>query len=223
MPQLHPQERKTFLRAVADSLIPPFLFIVLLWVLKGLEWAGMVNLISLGVYPRRIDGLKGILTAPLVHGDFGHLFANSTPLFVLMAGILFFHRNKAWLIFLLITFGSGLFVWVFGHASYHIGASGLVYGCASFLVVSGFINRNRAQISISLLVFLFYGSMIWGILPIEKGVSWEAHLGGLLAGIGCAFLFRQPHIPELHDENDTADKPEIGEYFTLPDDERENQ
>jgi membrane associated rhomboid family serine protease len=213
------QERRTFLKAVADSVVPPFLFLVLLWTLEGLKWLGLVNLTHLGVYPREIDGLPGILTAPLVHGNFGHLFANSTPLFVLSAGILFFYRKIAWLVFLLITVGSGSFVWVFGNASYHIGASGLIYGCASFLVVSGFINHNRSQIAISLLVFLFYGSMIWGILPTEKGVSWEAHLGGLLAGIVCAFLFRQPRIPDPLDPNDTPEQPRIGEYINLPHDD----
>jgi membrane associated rhomboid family serine protease len=206
---------------VADSVTPPFLFIALLWLLSVLEWAGLADLRWLGVYPRTQDGLIGVLTAPLVHGNFGHLFANTTPLFVLASGILFFYRRSAMLVFLLITLGSGAFVWVFGKEAYHIGASGLVYGCASFLVVAGFLNRNRAQIAISLLVFLFYGSMIWGILPSEPGISWEAHLGGLLAGIGCAFLFRQPQIPDRGDENDVPEHPRIGEYYQLPnDDER---
>lgn len=214
-----PEDKKNFLRTVIDSITPPFLFVVLIWILHTLKWAGFINWDRLGVYPRSLHGLYGIFTAPLIHGDFGHLFANSVPLFVLATGILFFHRKSAWLIFLFITAGSGSFVWVFGHPAYHIGASGLVYGCASFLVVSGFLNRNRAQISISLLVFLFYGSMIWGILPVEEGVSWEAHLGGLLAGIACAFLFRQPHIPPPGDPNDTVEKPRIGEYTVISNDE----
>jgi membrane associated rhomboid family serine protease len=212
-------DRGNFLKSVRHSILPPFIFICLLWILKWIEWSGYADLTWMGVYPRTVHGLIGIATAPLVHGDFGHLFANCVPLFALATAILFFYRRRAWLTFLIITIGSGAFVWIFGKESYHIGASGLVYGCAAFLVASGFINKDPAQISLSLLVFLFYGSMIWGVLPIEEGVSWEAHLGGLIVGLLCALIFKQPKQPAADDENDIPEKPRIGEYIEMKDED----
>ncbi len=181
------QDKKLFIKCTAIS--GSFLFI--LWFIKITEIVFDFNLIKLSLFPRNIYGLIGILTSPLIHSDINHLVANSLPVFLLALGILYFYKNASLKVILLIYFIPGIAVWLLGRSAYHVGASGLIYGFASFLFFSGLIRRDPRSIALALLVIFLYGSMVWGLLPIDKRISWESHLYGALTGIACAFIFRK--------------------------------
>ncbi len=144
----------------------------------------------LGVYPRTPKGLHGVLLTPFVHADLKHLLSNSIPLLVLGTGVIYFYRNLSYKVFLIVWIASGICLWVAGRPSYHIGASGVVYGLASFLFFSGAIRRDPRLAAISLVVVFLYGGLIWGIFPIWPNISWEGHLFGGVAGLACALAYR---------------------------------
>lgn len=137
---------------------------------------------ALALQPRRVDGLLGILTAPLVHASIAHLLANSVPL-VILGGMVAI-RGTAYYVAatLAIAVFGGLGVWLIGRDAAHIGASGLVFGFFAFLVARGWYERRMSSIAVAILVVAAYGGMIGGVLPRADGVSWEGHLCGLLAG-----------------------------------------
>ena len=141
---------------------------------------------ALAVVPRRFDGLSGLLGAPLVHGSFAHLAANTFPL-VILGGMVAI-RGVAYYVTatLAIAVLGGAGLWVFGRSAAHVGASGLIFGYFGFLVGRGYYERSLQSVAVALLVAVVYGGMLAGILPRDPGVSWEAHLFGLLAGGLCA-------------------------------------
>ena len=141
---------------------------------------------ALALVPRRIDSLLGILTAPLVHGSFPHLLANTFPLLILGSMVVVRGVAHYLTVTLAIVVLGGLGLWAFGRNAAHIGASGLVFGYFGFLVASGYYERRLYSIAIALVVVVVYGGMLAGILPRDDQVSWEAHLFGLLAGGLCA-------------------------------------
>jgi len=177
------------------SLVLPALAIAFLW---GVEWVESLsgsNLSALGILPRTFRGLVGVITAPMVHGGWSHLLANTTPLYILSAGVIYFYRPIAFRVVLLIYILSGFWVWVAARQVWHIGVSGVVYGLAFFLFFSGVFRKDIRALSLALIVALFYGGMFWGIFPIRDGMSWESHLFGAIAGILAAFHFRHKELP----------------------------
>lgn len=157
---------------------------------------------KLGILPRNFSGLVGIFTSPLIHGGFSHLISNTAPLIFMGLGIFYFYPKVAYKVFTIIYLGTGILVWIFAREVYHIGASGIIYGFVSFLFFSGIFRKDNRSIALALIVILFYGGLIWGVLPIEKGVSWESHLFGAIAGIIAAFIFRKVDPPKKYDWED---------------------
>lgn len=194
------------------SLYFPLTFLVLIWLVKFSEVVFDFELIFLGIYPLATKGLIGIFTAPLIHADFNHLYANSIPLFVLSVSLFYFYRQIAHKVFFLIYFITNIWVWFLARDAYHVGASGVIYGLVAYLFTSGLIRKNPQLLSITLIITFLYGSMIWGVFPEffpEKNISWESHLMGLLAGVVLAVFFRkdgpQPKEYEWEDEEDDLD------------------
>jgi len=179
-------EKKRFIH----SLVFPAFFLLLIWAVKFFEYGMELSLAGGGVYPRRFSGLKGVLFSPLIHGDWKHLINNSAPVFLLSLALFYFYRDIAYRIWILIYLIGGILLWVVGRQAYHIGASGLVYGLAAFLFLSGLIRRVRRLTAISLLVVFWYGSMWWGLLPIDFEVSFEAHITGAISGLTLALVYR---------------------------------
>ncbi len=178
------------------GLTTVLVFAAVLWALYLVDTFSGRGLTSvLAIEPRRVRGLDGILFAPLLHGGVGHLLSNTLPLVVLgflafLEGIRRFAvaLGTSWL-------ASGLGVWLTG-GGLTIGASGVVFGLFTYLVARGFYNRNWRQILLAVLLFLMYGSILWGVLPVVgSNVSWQAHLFGALGGILAAFLLRKRPVP----------------------------
>jgi membrane associated rhomboid family serine protease len=186
----------------------PILFISILWLVKGWEYLSGMSFSAYGIFPLKKEGIPGIILAPFIHADFNHLFNNSFSLLILMTTICYFYKPIAFKIIILVWIITGLCVWIGGRKAYHIGASGLVYGFASFLFFSGVFRKNIKLLAISLLVIFLYGGLIWGIFPIIPEISWESHLFGGLTGLFLAFLYTDegPQKEEKHWEDDTNEE-----------------
>jgi membrane associated rhomboid family serine protease len=189
------------------SLIFPVGFVLLLWIIKISEIIFNLNFTAFGILPRSVVGIPGILLSPLIHANIKHLFSNSLPILFLGTGIIYFYRKSSYKVILIIYLGTGILDWLFARKAYHIGASGIIYGFVSFLFFSGIIRRDTRAIALALLVTFLYGSLIWGILPLDSGISWESHLFGSVMGIFTAFLYKKsdPAIKyewEYEDDNE---------------------
>jgi membrane associated rhomboid family serine protease len=184
-------------------------FVSLLWLIPLLGWG--LELERFGVRPRQWIGLPGILVAPLLHADFVHLVANTLPVLVLGTAMLQLYPSAALRVLPAIYLGPGLAVWLFARDGVHVGASGLVYGLVSYIFVAGLIRRERRAIAASLLVAFMYGALVWGVLPIRHGVSWETHLAAALIGVLLAMVFRHRDNPPRirYSWEDEGDEPEV--------------
>ncbi len=188
-------------------------FVTLLWVVTLLDWGLELELTRFGVRPRSLPGLPGVLVAPLLHGGFSHLISNSLPLLVLGTGMLYLYPHSSLKVIPAVYLGPGLAVWLFGRPPLHIGASGLVYGLAIYILISGIIRRDTRAVSAAMLVFFLYGTLLLGLLPNHSSISWETHLIAALIGLVLALLFRRLDVPlrkrydwenESHDDNDQS-------------------
>jgi membrane associated rhomboid family serine protease len=186
------QEESFFRKKLLLSMIIPGIFVFLMWLSKIIEFLFEIDFSHAGILPLSADGLAGIILTPFVHADFRHLFNNSLPLFLLSAALFFFYSEVALKIFLFTWILTGLLVWIAGRPAWHIGASGLVYGLASFLFFSGIIRKYFRLIALSLLIVFLYGSMVWGLFPgLYENVSWESHMLGFFSGIALSVIYRK--------------------------------
>ncbi len=168
-------------RLVIDFFISLF-FLAIMWLIKIYEVSFHTSLTHYGIYPRHLEGLWGIIFSPLLHANWTHLYTNSFPFLILFTALLFLHPKNGMKVFWIIWFTGDIIVWLIGREAYHIGASGLISGMFAFLLFYGIITRTRQDLAISLIVIFLYGGMIWGILPQNSNISWEAHLGGFVTG-----------------------------------------
>jgi membrane associated rhomboid family serine protease len=173
-------------------------------------WALGWDIDDLGIRPRDVHGLIGILTAPFAHASFEHLMSNTLPLGLLSALMLYaYPRATRWAL-PLIWLASGLGVWLWARPSVHVGISGITHGLMFFLFLMGLLRRDRLGVALALLVFFLYGGMLMTVLPREVQVSFEYHLAGAVAGVVAALaLFRRdPQAPRKRysweDEEDDA-------------------
>jgi membrane associated rhomboid family serine protease len=162
------------------------LFVGSMWVVFFLSAAfPFLNLNEHGVMPRTVSGLQGVLFAPWLHASLGHITANTSGLLVLGWLCLWPRISNFWQATAGAMLGAGLCAWLLGAPySVHIGASGLVFGYAGYLVARGYHTRNIVSILVALFVASSYGlSMLFGVLPLYPGVSWQSHIGGALGGV----------------------------------------
>lgn len=193
-------------KKLAGSFIAPSIIVAMMFAVRIYEVIAHISLADYGILPRHVDGLRGIFFIPFLHADWEHLLSNAAPILFCGAALFYFYREIAWKVLLIVYLTSGLWLWLGGRESFHIGASNIVYGLAAFLFLSGIIRKNTSLIAVSLLIVFLYGSMIWGLLPILQKVSWEGHLFGTFAGILCAIAFRKEGLQrekyEWEDEED---------------------
>ena len=199
--QIH-QQKQEFGSAL-EAIVYPFLLLVVMWLVF---WADHlfpeIPFYKYGVIPKTSDTLGGILLMPLLHSknEIAHIVNNSVPTAILLGTLIYYYRVIAFRVFALSWLLTGIGLWVFAAntSSYHIGMSGVVYALAAFLFTSGVLRKYRPLQGISLFVAFVYGSMVWGIFPIEPKISWEGHLSGAITGIVLAFIYRKrgPQAPK---------------------------
>ena len=187
----HLQNDNTRLRR---SFILALLFALTLWVIKLAEIILGLDFVHYGVFPLRVSGLRGILTAPLIHASLSHLFSNTAPLVILGTALFYGYPRSAKIVVPVLYLGSGLGVWLFARHAYHIGASGLTFGVMFFVFTIGVLRWDTRAIILAMVVFFLYGSMIWGIFPGKPGISYESHFFGAVIGIILAILLKH-HDP----------------------------
>lgn len=176
----------TLADSVRETLISILIFIGLIWAVFLLSWL-FTPITEYGLQPRSPKGLIGIATMPFLHANLGHIIANTIPLLVLLF-LLAGSRAQSWAIVVEIIVLGGVLLWIFGRRANHIGASGLVFGLISFLIFAGVFERRFISIAVALVTLVLYGgSLLWGMLPVQQGVSWDGHLCGAIAGGLLAF------------------------------------
>ncbi|SHF91315.1 rhomboid family intramembrane serine protease [Dysgonomonas macrotermitis] len=167
-----------------------FIFVVIFWIIEAVQYVG-IDLSTWGILPRSVNGLVGILTSPFIHGDWEHLIANTLPFFVLSTILLSFYKRNASMYFILLWITTGILTWIIGRGAWHIGASGVIYALASFLVFGGIASRNWKLILLSIIVAFMYSGLVWGVFPQDTRISWEGHLSGAISGLIWAYLCRK--------------------------------
>ena len=203
-----------------SGIFIPLTFPAVMWIVYLITLALKLDLSRMGILPRDMIGILGIISGPIVHANFSHLLSNTMPLLILGWTIFFFYPKVSYKSFLVIYVLTGLFVWLFAREVYHIGASGIVYGFVSFLFFSGIFRRDNKSIAIALIVTFLYGGIVWGVLPGQKGISWESHLFGGIAGIITAFIFRKVDPPKQYDWEDEEDDFDVDELEVSYDPEK---
>jgi membrane associated rhomboid family serine protease len=183
----------------------PILYVCTIWFIYWVEIYFNFNFNKYGVLPRDLMGLRGVVFTHFIHSDANHVFNNSVPLFVLLLSLFYFYKNIAYKVLIFGGMLSGVLTWGIARESYHIGASGIVYLLFSFVFFSGIIRKHYRLVALSLIIIFLYGSMIWYVLPIKDGMSWEGHLSGFLVGLLFAFFYRgKGIIKEEHQFTETA-------------------
>lgn len=174
---------------LTTAVMPNVVLVAAMWVLEVIDTITFHSLDRLGIRPRDVDDLGSILVAPFLHYGWGHL-ANNSVLLLVLGVLVAWDGLRRWLAVSAVTVVvSGLFVWLFA-APYTVtlGASGLVFGWLTYLLVRAFYSRSWPEALIALGLAALYGSVLWGVLPLRDGVSWQAHLGGALGGVLAAWL-----------------------------------
>lgn len=170
-------------RGWISSSATPFRIVFLMWLVFTLEYVYGWHISPFGIVPRTLVGTIGIFTSPLIHGSLSHLISNTIPLLFLGSVIVFFYDKIGSVIFFRAYFWTNTLVWCFARPeSNHIGASGIVYSLATFLIFFGFFKRDFRSLIISICILALYGGVFFGILPNDPRVSWESHLAGALVG-----------------------------------------
>lgn len=175
------------------SSVVPFRLVFIMWLTFSIEFFYGIDLGFLGIKPRTFSGLIGVFTAPMIHGNYMHLLSNTFPLLFLGSILYFFYERIGGIVFFRCYFFTNILVWMFSpRLSYHIGASGLIYGLAAFLICYGLLKQDFVSLVVSAFVLFIYGGVfLAGVLPTDPRISWESHLAGALVGAVTAFNLAQ--------------------------------
>lgn len=202
-------QNKSFeIKQIFYAFFFPAIFVIVLWLIWIAGKSFDVNWYRFGIIPRTWEGLLGILRSPFIHQDASHLYSNTIPVLVLSWCLFYFYTDLGYLVFPVLWILSGIFTWLIGRDSYHIGASGLIYALASFLFFSGILRKYIPLMAVSMIVVFLYGSTVWSMFPVteivDPAISWEGHLSGAVSGIICAVVFRKkgPKEPEQEPEEE---------------------
>lgn len=182
-------KRQTSLFGVSEL---PFRLVFLMWVAYTVQFYTGWDLFVLGVKARSLTGLIGIITGPLIHSNIIHIFSNTFPLLFLGTVLFFFFEGIGRPVFFQCYFLPNVWVWLISaRDTYHIGASGMVYALAAFIIVFGILKREFWSVLVAVAITVMYGSIfIYGLIPDNTSISWEAHLGGAITGVGVAMYYR---------------------------------
>lgn len=159
--------------------------LALMWALYAIDFL-LLNISYWGIYPRSIQGLLGIISAPWLHHSLYHLISNSVPFVILGTLVQWQNPGNFWRITILIIIGGGIGTWLFGSAGNHLGASGLVFGYWAYLITSAYYQRTFKAIAVAVITILLYGGLLFGLLDLRTHISWTGHIFGMIAGFFAA-------------------------------------
>lgn len=164
--------------------------VAILWLVELVDWLVLRGALDgLGIRPRTFSGLQAIVIAPWLHAGFGHLLANTIPLVILGWFVMLRRMTDFFIVAVAALLASGLGIWLFGGAStVHLGISGVIFGFFGYLLARGYYERSAVAILMAVVAFLIYGGMIWGMLPLQQGISWQGHLFGFVGGVVVAYI-----------------------------------
>jgi membrane associated rhomboid family serine protease len=227
----------------SKSLLPSLFILLIIWLFFYLDNHYKLQLYNYGLQPRKIIGIIGIFTMPFIHGDVIHILSNTFPFLILLTLLNFNYSEISIKVLKGIYLISGCLIWCFAdldentsHVSYHIGASGIIYGLSGFLFFSGIIRKRKDLFAVSLLVTFLYGTLIWGVFPenfqraihyisSKDRISWEGHLFGFLSGSILAFLLKSRGKQEpvySWEKNNDEDVDESNPYWIIDENEKVN-
>ena len=173
--------------------IVPTLLLLMIWGVFFVERSFNIDLSNHGIMPRTISGFQGVFFSPFLHGDLNHIANNSFPLFILTTALIYFYREVSLKVLVYGVMLSGIITWVIGRTSFHIGASSLIYVLVSFIFFKGLMTQYYRLMALSLVVVMLYGGLIWYVFPeVDKKMSWEGHLAGLITGFVFAIYYKTP-------------------------------
>ncbi|WP_124980117.1 rhomboid family intramembrane serine protease [Nonlabens xiamenensis] len=225
-------DENEYFRFDTKNVLIPFGFVILMWLVYWLEIQFHFRWTRLGIYPLEWHGLKGILFGPFIHGNLEHLWSNTLPSLILLSALVYFYRPISIRILFWGLLLTGVLTWCIGRPSYHIGASGVIYMLTSFLFFKGVWLRHYKLMALSFVVVFLYGSMVWYVLPVKDGISWEGHLSGAVVGLLLSVVTTHaiPSAKRFHWQEDSynaQDDPfmrqfdEDGNFFELSKEEEE--
>jgi len=176
---------------LGKKMQPVLILLAVIWAVEIVNFLLGHSFVSWGILPRSLTGLIGIPLAPFIHAGLWHALSNTLPLLILGGLLLMSDQKQFWNMTIFIILLSGMLVWLFARNSYHVGASGLVFGYFGALVTRAVIERSFTSLLIALATVMLYGGLLWGLVPVRSYISYEAHFFGLVAGILCAWAFRK--------------------------------
>jgi membrane associated rhomboid family serine protease len=189
-------------------------FVGVLWLLEIVDALVLRGILDgYGIAPRALTSLPAVLVAPFLHAGFGHLLANTIPFVVLGWMVMWRRTTNLFVVFLATAIASGLGVWLFGGAhTLHLGISGVIFGFLGFLLARGYYERSVSAIVVAIIAFLLYGGILWGVLPLQQGVSWQGHLFGFVGGVVTAYVMARQRTTAL----ETMGQPMRGDTRRAP-------
>jgi membrane associated rhomboid family serine protease len=192
-------ELATSLQTIIDGVKNNYVFTLsilgIMWVLLFINLLFKMRLCILGIYPRRLFGLVGIVFAPFLHGSFEHLLFNSMPLFLLMNFVLLSGYQTFYIVTITIMLIAGGLTWLLGRSAIHIGASYVVMGYFGYLLCAAYFNLTMLSVGLALIALYYFGGILLSVFPAEDKISWESHLFGLIAGIiTCLLLMKTDFV-----------------------------
>lgn len=207
---IHPHYYGMNTPTLKTSFLLTLAFTTLLWLIYAVVYYCNLNPQSLAVYPGSMAGLIGILSAPLMHGSWEHIAANTLPILLLGSMLLYGYPKSRWYALIIIWLGSGIGVWLFARPSFHFGASGLTHGLLFYLFIIGMLRRDKRSVALLMIAFMMYGGMLMTIFPREQGISYESHFFGAFFGVISALLFRhldpKPAVKHYSWEDEQTDE-----------------
>ncbi|EDM43803.1 hypothetical protein SCB49_09435 [unidentified eubacterium SCB49] len=201
-------------------ILYPILFVLSMWLVFWAEIRFHLDFNHFGVFPRTLEGMRGVLFSPFIHSNLEHLLNNTVPMLVLTTALFYFYQKDRWRILIFGALLTGLLTWLIARPAYHIGMSGVIYMLTAFLFFKGVFSKQYQLTALAFVVVFLYGSLVWYVFPGgDPRISWEGHLSGFVIGFVLSLMFRNIPIENKKYSWESPDfKPEDDPFLRQFDD-----